>query len=216
MPNTQGYEKHATEYEQWFEDNPDVYQAEINAIKRLQPKGTGVEIGSGTGRFTAPLKISLGIEPAKAMRKRAEERGVNAVHGVAENLPLEDQSYDYAMFITSTCFLDDPQQAYVEAARILKPKGSIVVAFLEKDSELGKIYEQHKHESPFYKDATFYSYAEVTDFLEKAGFSQFQSVQTVLPESAERRHTDILPGHELGTFVVVRAEKLDIQGARSL
>ena len=208
MPKTQGCESHASEYDQWFNENPEIYQAEIEAIRQLLPEGKGIEIGAGNGRFTKPLNIDSGIEPAKAMREIAQAQGLNVIDGVAESLPIADKSFDYALFITSTCFLDDPQTAYKEAARVIKDKGSIIIAFLEKNSELGKIYEAHKHESPFYCDATFYSYKEIQNFLSTAGFSDFKTLQTVLPESLENAQThDILSGHDKGTFIVVRAEK---------
>ncbi|MBF6057354.1 class I SAM-dependent methyltransferase [Thiomicrorhabdus heinhorstiae] len=208
MPKTQGYESHADAYDQWFDDNHATYQAEIDAVKRLLPSGRGIEVGAGSGRFTQPLNIDTGIEPAKAMRDRAkQERNLDLIEGVAESLPIEDRQYDFAAFITSTCFLDDPEQAYLEAARVTKAAGSIIVAFLERNSELGQAYEKHKHESPFYCDATFYSYPEIESMLQQAGFSIVGSVQTVLPESSGNEATAILDGHDEGTFVVVRAEK---------
>ena len=207
MPKTQSYETHVEKYDQWFDDNPDTYQAEINAIQQLLPKGTGLEIGAGSGRFTAPLNIDTGIEPAKAMRKAALMRGIHMIDGVAESLPFDDDSFDYAIFITSTCFLDNPQQAYLEAARVVKENGSILIAFLEKNSELGKVYEAHKQDSPFYCDATFYSYQEITTLLQNAGFTRFSSVQTVLPENPKQNTNDILTGHDQGAFVVIKADK---------
>ena len=208
MPKTKGYESHANTYDQWFDENPEIYQAEIKAIQSLLPDGKGIEIGAGSGRFTAPLNIDTGIEPAAAMRAIALKRGLNIITGVAESLPIKDNSYDFAIFITSTCFLDNPVIAYQEAARVIKNNGSILIAFLEKNSELGKVYEERKHENPFYCDATFYSYSEIVNYLKQAGFEQFQSVQTVLPESqAKHKTSDILPGHDLCAFIVLKAKK---------
>jgi len=208
MPKTSGYESHAEAYDQWFDENPEIYQAEVKAIQRLLPDGKGIEIGAGSGRFTAPLNIDTGVEPATAMSEIAKKRGLNIITGVAESLPIEDNSYDFAIFITSTCFLDNPAIAYLEAARVIKDQGSIVIAFLEKDSELGKVYEERKHDNPFYCDATFYSYGEIVNYLKQAGFDEFQSVQTVLPESQDKHKiNDIIPGHDLGAFIVLKAKK---------
>ncbi len=209
MPKTQGYESHSAEYDQWFDNNPEIYQAEIQAIQTLLPQGKGLEIGAGSGRFSAPLQIDTGLEPAAAMREIAQSRGVNMVAGTAEALPFTDQQFDFALFITSTCFLDDPVEAYKEAARVIKQSGSIIVAFLEKNSELGKVYQAHKDESPFYCDATFYSYQQITGFLQQAGFNRFSAVQTVLPENCGKANSDVINGHDLGAFVVIRAEKSD-------
>jgi len=207
MTKMQGYETHATTYDEWFDENPAIYQAEIKAIQELLPKGKGIEIGAGSGRFTAPLNIDTGIEPAQAMRNQAKTRGLSFIDGVAEALPIDDQQFDFAIFITSTCFLDNPLKAYQEAARVTKDNGKIVIAFLEKNSPLGKMYEEHKHNSPFYCDATFYTYTDIEGFLHQAGYKNLKSVQTVLPETDNQKTTHILPGHDLGAFVVICAEK---------
>ncbi|WP_321326783.1 class I SAM-dependent methyltransferase [Thiomicrorhabdus sp.] len=207
MAKTKGYESHATTYDEWFDENPDIYQAEISAVKQLLPSGKGIEIGAGSGRFTAPLKIDTGIEPALAMREQAKLRGLSLIEGTAEQLPVADNEFDFAIFITSTCFLDDPLKAYQEAARVTKENGKIIIAFLEKNSELGKLYEAHKADSPFYCDATFYSYKQISGFLNDAGYKNLTSVQTVLPEHNNQKKHDILPGHDQGTFVVICAEK---------
>jgi len=207
MPKIQGYESHAVEYDQWFTDNPQIRNAEIKAIKSLLPAGKGIEIGAGSGQFTQPLKIDTGIEPSSAMRELAKAKGLSLMDGVAENLPIEDAQFDFAIFITSTCFLDNPLKAYKEAARVTKKDGKILIAFLEKNSELGKVYEEHKADSPFYCDATFYSFADIESFLKQAGYKHFKSVQTVLPENELQQTNDILPGHDQGAFVVICAEK---------
>lgn len=207
MPKIEGYESHAEEYEQWFNEHPAIYQAEIKAIQQLLPLGKGIEIGAGSGLFMAPLGTDTGIEPSAAMRQIAQQRGLTLINGVAEALPIKEAIYDYALFITSTCFLDDPVLAYQEAARVTKPKGTIIIAFLEKNSHLGQTYQIHKDKSPFYCDATFYSFEEITSMLEQAGFENFKSVQTVLDPSHPQPATTILPGHDQGAFIVVRAEK---------
>lgn len=210
MPNTQGYEANASSYDAWFDENPALYHAEIDALKRLIPQGKGLEIGAGSGRFTQPLRIHTGLEPADAMREIAIKRGLNMVKGVAEALPFEDNQFDFAVFVTSTCFLDQPEKAYQEAARVINDQGAIVIAYLEKNSEMGKLYEANKHNDPLFCDATFYSFNDICHFLKTAGFEIIESVQTVLPSSVKHAPTDILPGHDQGTFVVVKAQKITL------
>jgi len=49
------FEAHRNRYEQWFEDNRFAYEAEIEAVRLLLPKGgEGLEVGVGTGRFAVP------------------------------------------------------------------------------------------------------------------------------------------------------------------
>ncbi|HPU77474.1 MAG TPA: class I SAM-dependent methyltransferase, partial [Thermosynergistes sp.] len=83
------FEAHRNRYEQWFEDNRFAYEAEIEAVRLLLPKGgKGLEVGVGTGRFAVPLGVFTGLEPSPAMAEIARAKGVNVVEGVAEALPF--------------------------------------------------------------------------------------------------------------------------------
>jgi len=155
------FEKHAKEYDVWFDENELVYLSELEAVKSMLPdSGTGIEIGVGTGRFAAPLGIKLGLEPSKSMASLARKRGIEVVEGMAESLPFEDSSFDFVLMVTVICFLNDVGKALSEAYRVLKPGGSIIIAFIDKNSTIGKMYEQRKNEDVFYKEATFYSVEE--------------------------------------------------------
>jgi len=62
------FDKHADEYDRWFDENQQIYQAEVNALRRFIPKtGLGVEVGVGTGRFSTPFGIRIGVEPSRNM-----------------------------------------------------------------------------------------------------------------------------------------------------
>jgi len=42
------FDKHADEYDRWFDENKQIYQAEVNALQRLVPQtGFGIEVGVG-------------------------------------------------------------------------------------------------------------------------------------------------------------------------
>ncbi|MBW2217209.1 MAG: methyltransferase domain-containing protein [Deltaproteobacteria bacterium] len=51
-------------------------------------------------------------------------------YGIAEKLPIRSETFDYALFVTTICFLDSLDQAFSEAFRILKPKGIVVIGFI--------------------------------------------------------------------------------------
>lgn len=60
----------AAKYDQWYDTPSFAYLSEIKAIRRFIPsKGFGVEIGVGTGRFSLPFSITVGVDPSKAMAK---------------------------------------------------------------------------------------------------------------------------------------------------
>ncbi len=211
MTKPKAFEKYALEYDQWFENHDGEYEQELKAIRDLLPKvGKGVEIGAGTGRFSQPLGISLGIEPSKAMREIAISRGVNIVAGTAESIPVEDGLYDYALMVTTVCFLDTLEIAFREVHRILKADGFIIVGLIDRDSRLGKKYEEKKSESRFYRDANFHSVNEVQSDLKKSGFSNIECVQAILPGDADGYfEPKVKQGYGEGSFVVLRGQRHD-------
>lgn len=209
MATTTVFDTCAKEYDQWFDDHEDIYLLELEAIRTLLPEtGEGVEIGAGTGRFTKPLGVKLGIEPSAAMREIAIERGINVIAGTADPLPLDDNTYGYALMVTTVCFLESLEEAFNEVYRILKTGGCILIGFIEKESVLGKQYEKKKNESKFYKDAHFHTTEEILQALINAGFNHFEFSQAVLPGDIEPGAEPIVEkGQGKGSFIVLRGKK---------
>ncbi len=209
MDKSESFDNYALEYDQWFESHKIEYALELKAIRELLPAtGEGVEIGAGTGRFTQALGISLGIEPSEAMRNIASGRGVNIIGGSAESLPINDNFYDYAVLVTTVCFLDTLETAFREVYRILKTNGFIIIGLIDKDSVLGRGYEEKKSVSRFYKEARFHSVDEIQQELKNAGFNNFEYVQTLLPGYVDQYpDAEIKQGYGEGSFVVLRAQK---------
>jgi len=207
MSNNSLFEQNAEHYDAWFEHHPLVYQSEIEAIRTLLPDpGTGLEIGVGSGLFAAPLGIRIGVEPSAVMGERARSRGITVVKGVAEALPFRDNEFDTALMVTTVCFLDDITMAFQEAFRVLKPGGAFIIGFVDRNSPIGKAYEQRKSESLFYKDATFYTVDDLLTHLKQAGFSTFRFSQTLFGPLDEMREPDqARKGYGEGSFVVIKA-----------
>jgi hypothetical protein len=91
---------------------------------------------------------------------------------------------------------------------VLKPGGSFVVGFIDKDSLIGRSYLRKRHESLFYGVATFYSLDQVVDYLRKAGFRDFRFSQTIFCTIQEISAIEpVKDGYGEGSFVVVNAKK---------
>ena len=210
MPKTEPFDNHLEEYERWFVDNHYVFQSELNAVRKAIPIGKkGVEIGVGSGIFAEPLGIAEGIEPSKAMRKKAKERNINAVDAVAENLPYADKSKDVVLMITTICFVDDIYKSFQEVHHVLKDDGYFIIGFVDKNSPVGEIYLEHKNENVFYKDATFYGTEELYGILKKTGFKIENTYQTVFGKLDEINTVqEVLTGYGQGSFVVITAQKI--------
>ncbi|MGB9636357.1 MAG: class I SAM-dependent methyltransferase [Thermoplasmata archaeon] len=203
------FEKYAKQYDEWFERNRFAYASELRAVRMLLPEsGNGIEIGVGSGRFAASLGIKLGVEPSAAMRALARQRGVEVVDGVAESLPFASAQFDFAIMVTTICFVDNAEVAIKEAYRVLKSGGYLIIGLIDKESPLGKLYQMNKDKSVFYKHAKFYSVGELVTLLEQAGFKDFRLTQTIFHHPAEIKEIEpVKEGHGEGLFVVVRAVK---------
>ena len=104
-----------------------------------QVSGRVLEIGGGTGAnlafYPAAVEEVVITEPEEPMARRAERKladhSINArvVHAPAEELPLEDASFDFAVSTLVLCTVNDPERALSEIRRVLKPDGRLV--FLE-------------------------------------------------------------------------------------
>ncbi|MFW6064651.1 MAG: class I SAM-dependent methyltransferase [Candidatus Natronoplasma sp.] len=205
---TDPFERHHERYDDWFNKHKKVYELELKAVRELVPsKGKGVEIGVGSGRFAYPLSIDFGLDPSKKMLQLANERGIQVVRSIGENLPFQDESFDFALIVTTICFFDDPLEALKETARILKSEGAVIIGFIDKESPLGHIYQKKKDDNVFYSVAKFFSVEEVIELLKKTGFSNFSFVQTIFGDMDRVDIEKPKKGYGEGSFIVVSAKK---------
>ncbi len=209
MARIKPFEHYLNKYENWFSENECAYLSELITVKRMLPLETkGIEIGVGSGRFAEPLNIKFGIDPSSKMIEIAARRGIWVIKGIAEELSLKNDTFDFALMVTTICFVDDVESSIREVYRILKPSGCFIVGFVDKDSIIGKHYQAHKNKSLFYQEACFFSVDEVMKYLKKAGFHDFECAQTIFQPLDEIRNIqEIKKGYGEGSFVVIRGEK---------
>jgi SAM-dependent methyltransferase len=209
MPKISAFEKYADRYDTWFEENRWAYEAELRAVKAMIPsRGRGMEIGLGTGRFAGPLGLKEGVEPSKRMRQIAQRRGIRALDGVAEALPFGDSEFDFALMVTTVCFVDDIGKALLEANRVLFRGGVLIIGFVDRNSPLGQTYIDRRKENVFYKEATFFSVDELVQVMMRAGFEGLTFNQTIFKTLAETTIDEpVKPGYGEGSFVVIRGSK---------
>ena len=196
----------AEEYEAWFRKNDQLFASELAALRPLIPDvGEGIDIGTGTGLFAAEFGIKTGLEPSKDMGKLAIQKGIQLIRAAAEGIPVADGIYDYALMVTADCFLKDVPASFREIRRILRSDGRFIIAFLDRESPLGKIYEEKKKEHASYRNANFHSALEISDLLELSGFAITDCWQTVF--SLENIFQEPRTGNGDGVFAVIRARR---------
>lgn len=97
--------------------------------------GTVVELGAGHGanfrHYPASVTEVIAIEPEPTLRAAAEAAAPNApvpvrvLAGVADDLPLADQSVDSAVASLVLCSVPDVDRALAELRRVLRPGGEL-------------------------------------------------------------------------------------------
>lgn len=203
------FDRYAQEYDRWFDENERAYGAEVNALRQVVPQsGKGIEIGAGTGRFSLPLGIELGVEPSRPMALISHQRGLKVCQATGERLPFSGKQFDYVLLVTVICFVSDMHLLLREIHRVLASGGMLINAFIDRNSVLGRLYESQKDTSKFYRQARFYTADQVADCTLQAGFSDLSFSQTILGLPTDVPDFDrIQDGYGDGAFVILSARK---------
>jgi SAM-dependent methyltransferase len=112
-----------------------------DALNFCQPeKGFWVDLGAGKGQVTIPLIEATGnpvvmldpdeeamAEGLATARAKGLANRLAAVVGVAEQMPLPDNSVDFLLSRGSIFFWDDPAQGLREVRRVLRPGGKAYI-----------------------------------------------------------------------------------------
>jgi SAM-dependent methyltransferase len=105
---------------------------EVVDVAGAPSSATVLDLGAGTGKLTRLLvgrfDHVIAVEPADEMRRRlvALVPEAEALAGTAEQIPLADASAD-AVFAAESFHWFDNEHALGEIARVLRPRGALVV-----------------------------------------------------------------------------------------
>jgi 2-polyprenyl-3-methyl-5-hydroxy-6-metoxy-1,4-benzoquinol methylase len=102
----------------------------LNLINSLQPqKGRILDIGAGTGEFLSVAKNdgwqTIGVEPSDRAKAIAKNKGVSFVEETSE---LENHSFDVISMWHVLEHVPDLDKQIKELKRLLKPKGTLIIA----------------------------------------------------------------------------------------
>ncbi|HEY3776559.1 MAG TPA: metalloregulator ArsR/SmtB family transcription factor [Rhizomicrobium sp.] len=168
-------------------------EAAILALVDTLPHASVLDAGTGTGRILellAPwIRQGTGIDISPEMLAIARDRleRIRAHHcqirlGDIHRLPFPagsaTQGFDLAIFHQVLHYLEDPQAAVAEAARVLTPQGSVlIVDFAPHDLEFCRSELAHRR-------LGFFD-AEVRSWFEAAGLRPF-AAQSVAAEGPDK------------------------------
>jgi len=183
------FDELAAEYDAWFEEEGKViFATEVQALQEVLPSlpEPWLEVGVGSGRFAQALGIKSGIDPSLNLLDMARKRGVTTFLSRGERTPFGEEVFGTVFLIVTLCFVDSPLQVLKEAHRILRRDGKLVLGLVLKESPWGKFYQKKKKLGyPFYKQAAFYSYAQLLTLMEESGFSTERIVSTLFQKTSK-------------------------------
>ncbi len=196
-------------YDSWYEKHPNAYRSELDCVKSLGLGGRALDLGCGTGRFTTALSgLVVCADPSYRMLLIAARRGAVPVQCLGENLPFMDAVFDSVLMVVTLCFVDDPVAVLREAARVLRPGGTVAVCIVPRDTELASRYavKALRSESPFYMGARFYTEEETIYMAWLAGLRYRYTCSTLSPGNDLLYYEPPAPGRR-GAFRCMVFEK---------
>lgn len=150
-PDENGWQSSAPAWIKRMDDGGDFSRQNVldgpmlASVAALQPKNA-LDVGCGEGRFCRMLSAlgvaAVGIDPVEAMIEEAKRRhpGGNYLTGYAESLPFKDNRFDLVVSYLSLIDIDFLDKAALEMARVLKPKGRLLIANLSSFSTSSAIF----------------------------------------------------------------------------
>ena len=166
----------AIAYNRWYDNRRHGREAELESrlmVEMLRPlQGeSAIDIGCGTGASLTPLVEAglktTGIDPSPYMLDIAKENlkhHVDFHRGFAEDLPFDDNSFNYACLVTTLEFVNQPRKALEEACRVAKDQ--IFIGVLNRYAVKG-IQRRVKgiFSKTIYNHAEFFSVWEVKQII---------------------------------------------------
>lgn len=159
------FQRHASEWDRMAQLNVDE-NAVAQAAEKLLPLGSVdqlLDIGTGTGRMLekfAPLVanatgVDMNAEMLKVARANMDKSGLNNVsirQADIFNLPFKNDSFGAITCHQVLHFVDRPQAAIGESARVLKPGGYMLIADLAPH-KVEELRENHAHRRLGFEDS---------------------------------------------------------------
>jgi len=116
----------------------------------VEPGNDVLDVACGTGNATIPSARAgarvTGLDFAPALLEIAREQAADAmveidfVEGDAQELPLEDASFDAVVSTFGHMFAPDHARTAAEMKRVLRPGGAIAVACWTPEGSIGRMF----------------------------------------------------------------------------
>lgn len=126
-------------YADWSTEHLRHYAAEAIRLLEPPPSASVLDVGCGAGAATVPLADAVrevtGVDFAPAMLAALGKvvqaqalANVTLLEGDGQDLPLEDNSFDFALSMFGLMFFPDRARGFSELRRCVRPSGRVAVS----------------------------------------------------------------------------------------
>jgi len=218
----------------WAAGNWDSFSSTIQPVGELvlgrlgiQPGLDLLDVGTGSGNniaIPAALRganvVGVDVTPEllEHARRRAAEAGVEVrwIEADAQELPLEDESFDRVVSTSGAMFAPDHGQAAAELVRVCRPGGSVVMTTWAAEGFAGELFKLTAAfmppPPPGVEGPPLWGVEEhIDEVFGASGVTPSVAHESVRFESDSLETMVSRYGNELGPFVMARA-MLEPQG----
>jgi ubiquinone/menaquinone biosynthesis C-methylase UbiE len=176
----------------------------VKKLRKYSVEGAIVDVGCGPGYLLQVIAMEWpksklkGVDISKEMVERAganfDSLGLGGraefKEGSADHLPFEDQTQDFVVSTLSLHHWDDPESAFNEIYRVLKPGGQMLILDLRRDARrmffwliwfaqnvalrIIGIDAMRRINEPIGSLLASYTSQEIREIVSKTGFSDYE------------------------------------------
>ncbi len=193
-PPWRRFDEAAASYDRWFDSPLGAFadRVERQAIFELLAPQTGeliLDVGCGTGRDALELARrgarAVGVDPSRGMLAVAQARRGSVarpsyVRAAGEALPFATGAFDASVIVTTLEFASDPDALLLEAARVTRVGGRIVVGALSRRGPWAA--RRKRSRWPLWAGALFFTAEDLRAMLERYGQVQSRRALFVPPQ----------------------------------
>jgi ubiquinone/menaquinone biosynthesis C-methylase UbiE len=167
----------ADEYDKWYKSKMGRFVDEVETrlvFDMFLPRqyNSVLDVGCGTGNFSIKLAmhnckvtgIDLSREMLAAARRKAgyEKPDILFKQMDVYNLEFPDRHFDDVFSVAAFEFITEPQRAYREMYRVLKPGGRLLIGTINPESKWGQMYKSEEfRRNSIFKYARFMTMDEL-------------------------------------------------------
>lgn len=172
------FDKEARSYDDWYKTKLGGFVDEIETIAILNHFDITkikriLDVGCGTGNYSIKLAKKgfevVGVDISTEMLNIAMEKSNNMCLPIkfircdARQLPFPENYFDAALSVATFEFVSEPLAVLGEMFRVIKKDGKIVIGFINKDSEWGKLYlSQDFQQKTVFRYANLFTKQEIS------------------------------------------------------